>query len=88
MFCKYCGHALANNAMICPNCGKMISQSQRNQMQIKEQQYLDLLHKAQDENYKYKDDNSSHINNRKTLIYILGIILIIILIALIIFINR
>jgi uncharacterized membrane protein YvbJ len=88
MFCKYCGHALANNSMICPNCGKMITAAQRNKLQIKEQQYLDLLHKTQDKNLLYKDDKNPNNNSRKTMVYIIGIMIIIILIAFIIFINR
>src|SRR5574344_46831 len=89
MTCKYCGHALSNNSQICPNCGRLMD---KDQLKLKKEingynnPYMQRLNKL-NANMEYKL-NKNNDTKSKGIVYIIMALLIIIILAIIIYINN
>jgi len=83
MVCKRCGHALASNSAICPNCGMMMSQEdlrKRREMNGANNPYMKRLDDIRDKNIMNRNEEKTNTNIVGYAIFIIIIFFIVALI--------
>jgi uncharacterized membrane protein YvbJ len=90
MKCKYCGHALASDSAICPNCGMLMTDDQlkmRKSYNGYNNPYIKRLNDI-NKNREYSNNNNVETSSIGAALLIVLILIIVTIIAVIIFINN
>ena len=88
MKCKYCGFALSNSSATCPHCGMLMTEDQlrrRKELNGYNNPYMERLNRLNKEKEKYNLEEEKEPKNINGLLLIIGILVVILIIAFLLF---
>lgn len=91
MKCKHCGYALSNNSAICPHCGMLMSDDQlkrRKEINGYNNPYMQTLNELNKKKIEDGIEENKKSFSIKSDLIILGIVILIIILAIIIYMNN